>query len=97
MSGEKLDEMTVKEQTLVVWEWLLYPVGTSVYVISAFFYWVFRRLRRRYYEGEVPHYHPECFEPNHSLIEFVLARKLAKTKAIEEGLKKSEQDQMKGQ
>ena len=53
MAGDKLAEASEKEKTLIVWEWMLYPVGTALYIFSFFFYWVFRRLRRRFYENEV--------------------------------------------
>ena len=49
MAGARVMGMSHKEKTIIVWEWLLYPVGMALYVISFFFYWIFRRLRRNYY------------------------------------------------
>ena len=45
-----------KEQTLAVWEWLLFPVGVCLYFFTFFFYWVFRRLRRVFFEKEARRY-----------------------------------------
>jgi len=78
----------------VVWEWLLYPLGTAIYFFSFFFYWVFRRLRRRYFEKEVKRYQPQCFYPNRSFLEFVLDFKTKRTKALEAKLQKTEYEQM---
>ena len=85
LSGDEFDDLKEAQKTLVMWEWLLYPVGTTVYVVTFFFFWVLRRLRRRFYESEVKRYNPECFQANRSFLEFVLDRKFAKTKQIESG------------
>ena len=58
MAGEKLTEASAKDQTLVIWEWMLYPVGTVLYICSFIFYWVFRRLRRNFYIKDVHEYTP---------------------------------------
>ena len=78
----------------MVWEWLLFLVGTAIYFFSCLFYWVFRRLRRRFYEKEARRYQPECFQPNRTFLEFVLDYKTKKTKAIEAKLQKTETEQM---
>ena len=58
MAGEKLSEASQKDRTLLVWEWMLYPVGTALYLISFIVYWIFRRLRRNYYIKDSYEYLP---------------------------------------
>ena len=89
MAGEKLDEESEKAQTLVVWEWMLFPVGTALYFFSFVFYWIFRRLRRNFYIKDTFLYTPQCFEPNRSLLEFLLNYKNASTKEIEATLQQA--------
>ena len=94
MAGEKFDALEQSEKNLIVWEWLLYPVGTALYFFTFLFYWAFRRLRRRYFETKAQRYQPQCFEANHTLLEFVICYKTAKTHAIEKSLQKTEQLQL---
>ena len=56
MAGEKFDALEQSEKNLIVWEWLLYPVGTALYFFTFLFYWAFRRLRRRYFETKAQRY-----------------------------------------
>ena len=72
----------------MVSEWLLYPVGCSLYFFSFLAYWVFRRLRRRYFEKEAEHYKPQLFEPNRTFQEFILNYKSKTTRMIEEQMMK---------
>ena len=83
------EDLESKERTLVVWEWLLFPVGFALYFFTFFFYWVFRRLRRVLYEKEAKKYHHQCFESNRTFLEFLLIYKSAKTRAIEAKLEKT--------
>ena len=94
MAGEKLDDESEKAQTLVVWEWMLYPVGTALYFFSFVFYWIFRRLRRNFYIKDTCLYTPQCFEPNRTLLEFLLNYKTASTKEIEASLQQDQQDKL---
>lgn len=94
LAGSKLEDASQKERTLAVWEWMLYPVGSALYTCSFLFYWIFRRLRRNYYIKDSFEYLPQCFEPNRSLLEFLLNYKSEKTKAIEAELQQGQQEQL---
>ena len=48
MLGANYESLSMKEQRLIVWEWLLFPVGSSLYFFACLAYWMFRRYRRRY-------------------------------------------------
>ena len=93
--GDAYKGMEKGEKTLVVWEWFIYPIGTTVYFCTFFIFWVLRRMRRRYYELDSKRYHAECFEANRSFLEFILDRKFAKTKEIEAGLENKQYSQLR--
>lgn len=84
--GEKYDDLSMKEQRLVVWEWLLFPVGSSLYFFAFLAYQIFRRYRRTNNHQTAQQYRPEYFESNRSLFEFLCDYKTKKTKLIEADL-----------
>ena len=89
--------MSEREQRFVFWEWLLYPVGTGIYSLGFFFYWVFRRMRRCHSEQESQNYKPEYFEANRSFIEFILGRKNKKSILAEKDLQLLEKRKLSGE
>ena len=80
---------------MAVWEWFLFPVGFALYFFTFFFYWVFRRLRRVFFEKEANRYHHQCFVPNRTFLEFLLVYKSEKTCKFEAKMEKTQVEQMR--